>query len=61
MALNEVVWHGTHTETSDQHLHIGRFGASADGSVKFVKEGMTADGKGVYSRDVLMPLIWSRR
>jgi hypothetical protein len=43
----EVIWHGTHTETMGQHVHIGRFESGT--GVKFKKEGVTADQKGVYS------------
>jgi hypothetical protein len=57
----EFIWHGPHTETSGQHLHIGRSSTNADGYVKFVKEGITVEGKADYRRDVLMPIVWSAR
>lgn len=43
----EVIWHGTHTETMGQHVHIGRFDAGTGTSFK--KEGVTEDQKGKYT------------
>ena len=57
----EVVLHGTHTETSGAHLHIGRIGTNANGYVKFVKEGISSEDTGTYSRDVVMTINSSAR
>jgi hypothetical protein len=40
----ECIHHGSHTETSGAHLHIGRFETGA--GVDFKTEGLTADTKG---------------
>lgn len=57
----EFIWHGPHTDTSGQHLHIGRSASNQNGYVKFLKEGTTADDSGVYARDVVMQMVWSSR
>jgi peptidase M15-like protein len=43
----EVIWHGPHTETMGQHVHIGRFETGT--GVNFKKEGTTAETKGKYT------------
>jgi hypothetical protein len=43
----EVIWHGTHTETMGQHVHVGRFESGT--GVSFKKEGVTEDQKGKYT------------
>ena len=57
----EFIWHGPHTETTGQHLHLGRYGSATTGYVKFKKEGITTDGKGRYKLDINMPLYWTFR
>jgi muramidase (phage lysozyme) len=48
----EVIHHGTHTETTGQHVHIGRYGNGRHGSVDFKTEGLTPGTKGKYSHDL---------
>lgn len=57
----EFIWHGPHTETTGQHLHLGRYGSKTVGYVKFKKEGITPEGKSKYPVDIKMPLYWSAR
>lgn len=57
----EMIWHGPHTETMGQHLHVGRIGASENAYIKFRKEGVTSDTTGNYVRDIDMPIVWSAR
>src|SRR5262245_43048930 len=43
----QVIWHGPHTETMGQHVHIGRYETGT--GVEFFKEGTTEDSKGTYT------------
>jgi hypothetical protein len=53
----EFIWHGPFTETGGQHLHIGRYGKSAIGYVNFIKEGITSEGKNVYTTEIKLPIV----
>jgi hypothetical protein len=56
----EFIWHGPYTETSGQHLHIGRYGSATIGYVNCKKEGVTAAGKGSYPTEIKIPVVWGR-
>lgn len=56
----EFIWHGPHTETSGQHLHIGRYGSEYLGYVKCKKEGITSGGKGIYTTDEKLNIVFGR-
>lgn len=57
----EFIWHGPHTETMGQRLHLGRYGSASPGYVKFKKESITNSEKGIYRTDIKMPLYWTFR
>lgn len=57
----EFIWHGPHTETMGQHLHLGNYNYKTVGYVKFKKEGITSADKGVYKTEIKMPLVWTVR
>lgn len=48
----EFIWHGSYTNTSGQHLHLGRYGISPIGYVDFIQEGVTPAGTGKYPLDI---------
>lgn len=52
----EFIWHGTYTATGGQHLHIGRYGSSSIGKVKFKIEGTTPETKKVYTVEIEAPI-----
>ena len=52
----EFIWHGVHTITGGQHLHLGRSGANPNGYIEFIYEGITPEGKNKYPIDVKFPL-----
>lgn len=52
----EFIWHGVHTGTTGQHLHLGRYGASSVSTVKFISEGTTSDETNDYTPDATLPL-----
>ncbi|MGI8555417.1 MAG: D-Ala-D-Ala carboxypeptidase family metallohydrolase [Pyrinomonadaceae bacterium] len=44
----EVIQHGTYTETTGPHIHIGRYGDGRTPALYFKKEGLTPATKGDY-------------
>ena len=52
----EFIWHGPHTATTGQHLHLDRVGANQNGYVNFIQEGITAQGRDKYPLDIKQTL-----
>ena len=48
-----LLYHGPHTGTTGEHIHLHRTGTSSNSRVRFQIEGLTADTKNDYQEEVV--------